>query len=87
MPTAHPSESRPRDGRTKEASAVIGIAGAIGALGGFLIPITFSAPWIADPVDAVKSAFVVFTIFYGVCLAVTWAFYLRPRSIMAKAGV
>jgi nitrate/nitrite transporter NarK len=72
---------------TKEASAVIGIAGAIGALGGFLIPITFSAPWIADPVDAVKSAFVVFTVFYVVCLAVTWVFYLRPKSVMAKAGV
>jgi nitrate/nitrite transporter NarK len=72
---------------TKEASAVIGIAGAIGALGGFLIPITFSAPWIADPVDAVKSAFVVFTIFYVVCLAVTWVFYLRPSSVMARAGV
>lgn len=72
---------------TKEASAVIGIAGAIGALGGFLIPITFSAPWIADPVDAVKSAFVVFAVFYVICLAVTWAFYLKPSSIMAKAGV
>jgi nitrate/nitrite transporter NarK len=72
---------------TKEASAVIGIAGAVGALGGFLIPITFSAPWIADPVDAVKSAFVVFTAFYVICLAVTWAFYLRPTSVMAKAGV
>ena len=72
---------------TKEASAVIGIAGAIGALGGFLIPITFSAPWIADPVDAVKSAFVVFTVFYVICLVVTWTFYLRPRSVMAKAGV
>ena len=72
---------------TKEASAVIGIAGAVGALGGFLIPITFSAPWIDDPVDAVKSAFIVFTIFYVACLAVTWVFYMRPQSEMAKAGV
>lgn len=72
---------------TKEASAVIGMAGAIGALGGFLIPITFSAPWIADPVEAVKSAFIVFTVFYVVCLAVTWAFYRRPSSVMARAGV
>jgi nitrate/nitrite transporter NarK len=72
---------------TKESSAVIGIAGAIGALGGFLIPITFSAPWIDDPVDAVKSAFVVFAVFYVICLAVTWVFYLRPKSHMAKVGV
>jgi NNP family nitrate/nitrite transporter-like MFS transporter len=72
---------------TKEASAVLGIAGAIGALGGFLIPITFGSPWITDPVSAVKSAFVVFTLFYVVCLAVTWFFYLRPKSEMAKEHV
>lgn len=71
----------------KEASAVIGIAGSIGALGGFLIPITFSAPWVADPVDACKGAFLAFTVFYVVCLAVTWAFYLRPKSVMTKVGV
>jgi nitrate/nitrite transporter NarK len=68
---------------TKESSAVIGIAGAIGALGGFLIPITFGAPWIDDPVDAVKSAFAVFTAFYVVCLAVTWFVYTR-KSFTAR---
>jgi nitrate/nitrite transporter NarK len=72
---------------TKEASAVLGIVGAVGALGGFLIPITFGSPWITDPVSAVKSAFVVFTVFYVICLAVTWAVYLRPGSEMAKEHV
>jgi NNP family nitrate/nitrite transporter-like MFS transporter len=72
---------------TKEASAVLGIAGAVGALGGFLIPITFSSPWVDDPVAATRTAFVIFTCFYVVCLAVTWAVYLRPRAAMAKAHV
>ena len=72
---------------TKEASAVLGIAGAVGALGGFLIPITFSSPWVDDPVAATRTAFVIFTCFYVVCLAVTWAVYLRPRAAMAKARV
>ncbi|MGH3475049.1 MAG: MFS transporter, partial [Aeromicrobium sp.] len=72
---------------TKEASAVIGLAGAVGALGGFLIPITFGAPWVTDPAAAVKSAFVIFSVFYVVCLAVTWAVYLRRGAPMAKAGV
>jgi NNP family nitrate/nitrite transporter-like MFS transporter len=71
----------------KEASAVLGIAGAIGALGGFFIPITFSSPWVDDPVSAVRSAFVIFTFFYVVCAAVTWFFYLRPKSEMAKEHV
>ena len=76
---------------TKESSAVIGIAGAIGALGGFLIPLTFGAPWIEDPVSAVKIAFVVFTGFYVVCLAVTWSVYVRKvaspgRGLPSLAG-
>ena len=62
---------------TRESSAVIGIAGAIGALGGFLIPVTFGAPWVESPVDAVRSALAVFATFYAVCVAVTWFFYLR----------
>ncbi len=62
---------------TKESSAVIGIAGAIGAIGGFLIPITFGSPWVTDPVEACKTAFVIFTVFYGVCLTTTWWFYTR----------
>ena len=72
---------------TKEASAVLGIVGAVGALGGFLIPITFSSPWIADPVAAVRSAFVIFTVFYVICLSVTWFFYLRPKSELAQEHV
>jgi nitrate/nitrite transporter NarK len=70
---------------TKESSAVIGIAGAIGAIGGFLIPITFGSPWVTDPVEAVKTAFVIFTVFYGICLATTWWFYTRKSFAMANA--
>lgn len=72
---------------TREASAVLGIVGAIGAIGGFLIPMTFGAPWIDDPVAAVRSAFAVFAGFYVVCLLVTWAVYLRPGSAMSRARV
>ncbi|WP_027863267.1 MFS transporter [Marmoricola sp. URHB0036] len=72
---------------TKEASAALGIVSAVGAFGGFLIPITFGSPWVTDPVSAVKTAFMVFTAFYVVCGAVTWAFYLRPRSEMAREHV
>ncbi|MCZ4499793.1 MAG: nitrate transporter [Marmoricola sp.] len=89
--SAGPEGSQPRidaeKKSTKEASAVLGIVGAVGALGGFLIPITFSSPWVSDPVQATKSAFIVFAVFYLACVAVTWAFYLRPASEMAKARV
>ena len=54
-------------------------------IGGFLIPITFGSPWITDPLDATKTAFMVFTGFYVVCALVTWAVYLR-RPAEAKAA-
>ena len=71
----------------KEGSAALGIIGAVGAMGGFLIPITFGSPWVTDPVAAVKTAFLIFAAFYVVCLAVTWLVYVRKTSVMGKAGV
>ena len=72
---------------TKEASAVIGIASAVGAIGGFLIPLSFGAPWIDDPVEAVQTSFAVFTLFYAVCLATTWVVYVRKAGVAKVAGL
>ena len=72
-----PSSARALASATTRSSAAIGVIGAVGAIGGFLIPLAFSAPWVADPRSATLGAFVVFTGFYLVCAAVTWAVYLR----------
>jgi len=63
----------------KQASASLGVVGAVGALGGFLIPITFNSPWVSDAMSATKTAFVIFTVFYMICAVVTVAAYLRPQ--------
>lgn len=88
---ATPSGSEERKGAlakaTKEASAVIGIASAVGAMGGFLIPLSFGAPWIDNPVDAVKTSFALFTVFYAVCLATTWTVYVRKAGVAKVAGL
>jgi NNP family nitrate/nitrite transporter-like MFS transporter len=86
-PEGSPQRADAEKKATKEASAVLGIVGAIGAIGGFLIPITFSSPWVDDPVAATRSAFVIFTGFYVVCLVVTWVVYRRKGAPMAGAGV
>jgi NNP family nitrate/nitrite transporter-like MFS transporter len=75
---------------TKQSSAALGVIGAVGALGGFLIPIAFSSPWVDDPLSATKGAFVIFTAYYVVCALVTYAVYLRtPTRVtkLAMAGV
>lgn len=58
--------------------AVMGIAGAIGALGGVGINLAFRASYGA--VASGEIAFAGFLCFYLVCMAVTWAVYLRGKS-------
>ncbi|NGN95105.1 MFS transporter [Nocardioides sp. KC13] len=67
-------------GATKKSSAAVGIIGAVGAVGGFLIPIAFNSPWVDNPLDATKSAFIAFTVFYAICALVTFTVYLRPQG-------
>jgi NNP family nitrate/nitrite transporter-like MFS transporter len=76
---------------TKRSSAAVGMIGAVGAIGGFLIPITFGSPWITDPLDATRTAFLIFAVFYVACAIVTWTVYLRrppeARAATSYAGV
>jgi MFS transporter, NNP family, nitrate/nitrite transporter len=67
-------------GRT-EAAAVIGLASAVGAVGGFLIPRGFGMS-IADT-GSIDAALVAFLLAYALCLAVTWWFYLRTVLVRA----
>lgn len=67
-------------GRTR-AAAVIGLAGAIGAIGGFLIPRGFGIS-IANT-GSIIPALMVFLAGYAICLAATWWWYLRPEFAIA----
>jgi NNP family nitrate/nitrite transporter-like MFS transporter len=62
----------------KEASFVLGFAGAIGAYGGFLIPqaYKYSTASFGGPQAALTS----FVVFYVTCIAVTWWFYSRRNA-------
>ncbi|GAA1618097.1 MFS transporter [Catellatospora bangladeshensis] len=67
----------------RESAATLGIAGAIGAVGGFYLPRAIS-----DSIKAtggIETAFGWFAVLYGVCLAVTWWCYLRRRVLVAQA--
>jgi NNP family nitrate/nitrite transporter-like MFS transporter len=72
------------------AAAVIGLASAVGALGGFLIPRGFGMS-IAHT-GSIDTALLAFLAGYGVCLAVTWWCYLRTVLVrfspsLAEAAV
>lgn len=60
------------------SGALIGIAGAVGAFGGVLVNLAFRQSF--QTTGTGDSAYLVFIAFYVVCLAVTWAVYLRPQA-------
>ena len=60
------------------ASALVGLAGAIGAFGGVFVQLAFRESFLRNG-DA-DVAYLAFIGFYLVCAAVTWTVYVRPRS-------
>ncbi|MQA07481.1 MAG: MFS transporter [Pseudonocardiaceae bacterium] len=63
--------------------AVIGIAGAVGALGGVAINLAFRAAY-ETTAGTGEAAFVAFLGFYALCVLITWLTYLR-RGVAATA--
>ncbi|MEV4740666.1 nitrate/nitrite transporter [Streptomyces sp. NPDC049555] len=57
------------------ANALMGIAGAVGALGGVLINLAFRQAFLAHGTG--EQAYTAFLVLYVLCLALTWAVYLR----------
>jgi NNP family nitrate/nitrite transporter-like MFS transporter len=66
------------------SSALIGLAGAIGAFGGVLVNVAFRQSFLAYKTG--DGAYLAFIAFYALCFVVTWAVYLRP-SPRHLAGV
>lgn len=63
----------------RRSGALIGVAGAIGALGGVGINLAFRQSFAVA--KSGTPAVVGFLVFYAVCFAVTWAVYLRKAPV------
>ena len=63
------------------SGALIGLAGAIGAFGGVLVNIAFRESFLHT--KQADAAYISFIAFYGLCVLVTWAVYLRPGKKLA----
>jgi len=63
-----------------EAAAIVGFSSAIGAYGGFFIPMAFGDSLKATGGPA--TALLIFFVFYLSCVAVNWAFYARRKSLL-----
>jgi NNP family nitrate/nitrite transporter-like MFS transporter len=67
------------------SGALIGFAGAVGALGGVFINVVLRASYVGEAKSA-TNAFWVFLAFYVVCAVVTWAVFLRMHTARAAGG-
>lgn len=63
-----------------ESAAIVGFSSAIGAFGGFFIPLAFGNSMKAT--GGPGTALFVFLAFYLSCVAVNWAFYGRKTSLL-----
>jgi len=68
-----------KDGNT-EGAAALGFAGALGAYGGFFIPMSYGSS--IGATGGPELALWSFAVFYAVCIALTWHYYARPRADM-----
>ena len=67
----------------REGAAVLGFTSAIGALGGFFIPRAYGMS--TAQTGGVDAALLAFVGFYGLCLSLTWWYYLRRSVLVARA--
>jgi MFS transporter, NNP family, nitrate/nitrite transporter len=68
-----------------EAGAALGFIGAVGSVGGFLIPRGFGASIAAT--GGPYLALEVFVAFYVTCVALNWWYYMRKSTVLGKARV
>ncbi|MFJ3231892.1 MFS transporter [Streptomyces sp. NPDC086787] len=62
----------------RRSSALIGLAGAVGAFGGVLVNLAFRQSFLTSGNG--DAAYLTFLAAYAVCAVVTWAVYLRPGA-------
>jgi NNP family nitrate/nitrite transporter-like MFS transporter len=85
---AQSNEAMGREAKTlwsrSMSGALIGFAGAVGALGGVLVNVVLRMSYVGAAKSA-TNAFWVFLAFYVICAIVTWFVFLRlPSSRMAS---
>jgi NNP family nitrate/nitrite transporter-like MFS transporter len=62
----------------RRSGALIGLAGAIGPLGGVLVNLAFRQSFLT--LKNGDGAYIAFIACYGLCFAVTWAAFMRRHS-------
>ncbi|GAB2991065.1 MFS transporter [Saccharothrix stipae] len=70
----------------RQAAAVVGIAGAIGAFGGVLVNLVFKFS-LEGAGKSLTPALIAILVFYSLCVATTWWFYMRRRVLASRPSL
>jgi MFS transporter, NNP family, nitrate/nitrite transporter len=94
IPSIFEAKAQDKDGWTamekaawsrRMSGALIGFAGAVGALGGVFINVALRVSYVGAAKSA-TNAFWVFLAFYVICAIVTWVVFLRIKPLRAATG-
>ncbi len=69
----------------RQAAGALGIISSVGAFGGFIVPLAYA--WSKSNFGNIEPALWFYVFFFLGLLVITWAFYIRPGTRMAQAGV
>jgi NNP family nitrate/nitrite transporter-like MFS transporter len=69
----------------REAAGALGVISAVGAFGGFLVPLAYA--WSKDRYGSITPALESYVAFFLACLVITYAAYVRRGARMARARV
>ncbi|BBA86348.1 MFS transporter [Mycobacterium pseudoshottsii] len=69
----------------RQAAGALGVISAVGAFGGFLVPLAYA--WSKAQFGNIEPALRFYVVFFLALLFVTWHCYLRSKTPMAQLGV
>lgn len=69
----------------RQAAGALGIISAVGAFGGFLVPLAYA--WSKSQFGSIEPALRFYLVFFLALLIVTWYRYLRRHTLMGQLGV
>lgn len=69
----------------RQAAGALGVISAVGAFGGFIVPLAYA--WSKSQFGSIEPALRFYVVFFLGLLAVTWYCYLRKHNAITRVGI
>ena len=72
-------------GMRRQAAGALGVISAVGAFGGFVVPLAYA--WSKSEFGGIEPALRFYVVFFLGLLGVTWYCYLRKHNAITRVGI